>query len=273
MSLNLYNFHSDSSVLAGVKRKDTVPGVVYQDLRHRYNYGTLARNNLPVLMGLLEKNRDILAKNPATAAEAAIMYSSLLNTSGQRLLPPLYSLDSDVVRSMQADPNSLCRYIMHVVKRAVPDYHNVILRCTPSQLADYINLFTTQLKAQHQRFLDRAFVRVSEEPQQAYELAIISFPHMRVPALEAAIFKYNPDAVTWNYLIDETETRSYPETPDADTDYEYITSGNMREYGEFASPWNLYVSGLGKVADRVAAIETYGFNGDKFRLGYSHELR
>jgi hypothetical protein len=94
----------------------------------------------------------------------------------------------------------------------------------------------------------------------------------RIPELEASVFQFEPSESSWRQEVSEPEYMGLPQTPAAGEDMGYFNNYSMFEYHEYDSPWNLYVSALDNVKDRVAAIKQYGFKGREFKLGYDNEL-
>ena len=277
MSMNLYLYHANKDTLVGHKNHNTIPTVVFHNIKELYHYGTLPRNELPTIADLIEKNRNTIARDPEALVSAELMYRSVKNLmrapSNNYLVNVQLYKPKDVLGILEQDPDSLCRYISYVMTQPQPQYHNLLLKSSPNKLKDYLGNFARELYASYPEFLSKALTRINEVPEEAYETAFRIYSNARVPELESGIFKFDPGARNWDDTRTEEEVIRYPLTPDVDNDGEYINARNLGEYGEYDSPWNLYVAGIESVEDRVAAIKQYGFKGRPFRLGYNHELR
>jgi hypothetical protein len=266
MKLNLYKYRSPAEQLVGYNDKNRVPMVLLTDLndlstgRAHSSAGLLAR------VQELKQNRDVLAQDPESAAEAAIRYKLAARMSNRD--ESLFNRDPAVERVIATDPRSIYKYVRWVIEHVEPQYHEQILKGSPSDLTDYLMHFKKDLQARHKEFVKRAYERISEDPSEAFTTALHIGIGRRVPELEASVFRFNPSAAEWHDLVTEPEYMALPQTPAAGDEDDEITSSDLRYYGEYDSPWNLYVSALRIPRDRADAVAQYGFNGREFKLGY-----
>lgn len=272
MKLNLYKYHSNNDTLVGHASKHSVPMVIMDDLIELRMRGGINNNALATLMQELKQHRDVLVQEPDTAAEAAIRYrsaSAIINRPGS-----LFNRDPAVERFIATDPDAIVRYVRAVVEHVEPRYHEQILKSSPDNLKRYLQSFKRDLVARHQEFLKLAYKRISEDPVAAFETIIFMGEgnRVRIPELELSIFQFEPKESEWQREVSEPEYMALPQTPDAGGDMGYFNNYSMFQYHEYDSPWNLYVSSLDNVKDRVAAIKQYGFKGREFKLGYNNEL-
>ena len=272
MKLNLYKYHDVKDELVGHASKHSVPMVIIDDLIELRMRGGMSNNKLSPLLQELKQHRDLLVQDPDTAAEAAIRYrsaSAIINKPDS-----LFNRDPAVERLIATDPDAIVRYVRAVIEHVEPRYHEQILKSSPNNLKEYLRSFKRDLVARHQEFLKLAYKRISEDLVSAFDTMIFMGEgnRVRIPELEASVFQFEPKESAWRREISEPEYMTLPQTPDAGGDMGYFNNYSMFQYPEYDSPWNLYVSSLDNVKDRVAAIKQYGFKGREFRLGYNNEL-
>ena len=289
MKLNLYKYHDVKDELVGHASKHSVPMVIIDDLIELRMRGGMSNNKLSTLLQELKQHRDLLVQDPDTAAEAAIRYrsaSAIVNKMdlfnfhtaptklvGYKTSDSLFNRDPAVERLIATDPDAIVRYVRAVIEHVEPRYHEQILKSSPNNLKEYLRSFKRDLVARHQEFLKLAYKRISEDLVSAFDTMIFMGEgnRVRIPELEASVFQFEPKESAWRREISEPEYMTLPQTPDAGGDMGYFNNYSMFQYPEYDSPWNLYVSSLDNVKDRVAAIKQYGFKGREFKLGYNNE--
>lgn len=212
----------------------------------------------------LRRHRDILAQDPETAVEAAVRYKNL--SYGMAGLS-LFNRNPEVERMIATNPDAIARYCTWVTGHVEPRYHEQILKSSIMRLTEYLITFKQHLNQHYPEFVKQAHERIAEDPSDAFDLAVGS--GHRMPDLEPGVFRFVPSDREWHDIVTEPEFMGLPQTPGAGNNMDNITSGNMHRYAEYDSPWNLYVSSLTDVKDRIAAVEKYGFRGRKFELGNS----
>ena len=210
-------------------------------------------------------NREVLGQDAKVAIDAIRLYKSVRGPAADAERP-LFSRGSEAFRNILQHPNLLIEYLTLVVKHPTPEYNERILAASPAQIGIYVDRLKDDLGIRHRDFLDKAFERISESPKEAFELAFMTFPHRRIAALESAIFKYEPTTEDWHDTCTSYNVRHYAETP-AVNNTTISALYFIDRFGEFASPWNLYVAGLSKSIDRRQAVARYGFKGREFDLG------
>lgn len=260
--LDLYKFHEDKKSLTGYNHRDLIPQVVINDA-YKLFLGSRGQNHNEVLNYLM-KNRDLLGQDANTAIQATTLYQYAKGDRGVSS-PPLFSRASAAFKTIANDPNLLIEYIIMVIRHLTPELNDQILKASPSQLSEYVMEFHDKFAARHEQFLNQLFARISEVPGEAFAIALAPFAHRRLPALEQALFKYQPSPQDWGYVRRGSDVLGYPETPAVNNSRPSALYSDT--FGEYDSPWNLYVSGLSKAADRRSAIARYGFKGREFDLG------
>lgn len=261
MKLNFYKYHSKDSKLVGYHDQASVPVVVASTI-----FGARPSLTGDQFLEKLRQNSVLLAQDPEIAVEAAVKYKTISYGMGKTNLS-LFNRDPAVERVIATNPDAIAKYVSWVVGHVEPRYHEQILKSSVAWLAKYLSDFKQRLIERYPEFVERAYERISEDPESAFDLATGAGD--RIPKLEAAIFRFEPSDRIWRDIVTEPEYMSLPQTPGAGNSTDIITSGNMHRYAEYDSPWNLYVSSLSDVKDRVAAIKQYGFKGRKFELGNS----
>ena len=254
MSMNLYNYHSDSSVLAGFSDRLLVPQIALDIIRSANYWNPLYKR--PVMDEIIQ-HRDTLARDPTVALSAAITYYALSRSlskvrgEGGELLWPRHSA---VEKSIAADPKLIAKYSIEVVG-VTPEYFDQILKSDASTLSTYIRIFKQKLK-DYPDFLTKAYAVVSEDPKEAL-LAAVNIEsqdlkqRVRTPELEDAIYNWTLPKDKWRKIIDEEDLESVP------YENEDIVSFKDPVYD---SPWNLYLSFLPPDQRRSAVLQ-YGFKG------------
>lgn len=259
MKLNLYKYHIADHKLVGYNNQDSVPMLVANNIFD-------ARQHLTGDEFIMElrRHRDILAQDPETAVEAAVRYRNVSYSMGGT---SLFNRNPEVERMIATNPDAIARYCSWVIGQVEPRYHEQILKSSIHRLAEYLTTFKQRLDERYPEFVERAYERISEDPESAFDFATGS--GRRIPGLEPGVFRFSPNELEWRNIVTEPEYMALPQTPGAGNNMDNITSGNMHRYGEYDSPWNLYVSSLIDVKDRIAAVEKYGFRGREFNLGKS----
>ena len=253
MSMNLYNYHSDSSVLAGFSDRLLVPQIALDIIRSANYWHPLYKR--PVMDEIIQ-HRDTLARDPTVALRAAITYHALSRSlsKAQSEVELLWPRHSAVEKSIAADPQLIAKYSMDVVG-VTPEYFDQILKSDASTLSTYILHFKQKLK-DYPDFLTKAYVVVSEDPKEALLLAVNIESQdlkqrVRTPELEDAIYNWTLSQDKWRKIIDAEDLESVP--------YENEDIVSIRD-PVYDSPWNLYLSFLPPDQRRSAVLQ-YGYKG------------
>lgn len=262
--LNLYKFHSNEQSLVGHRQRSSNPVVVFDNASEMFRsyYTTPADVAERITAQFLIKNCDVLGRDAKVAVEATRLYRQIKGYRADTV-EPLFPRGSAAVKNIAQNPNLITEYVREVIQHVTPEYHDQILKADPKLIARYVEDYPDTLATRHREFLDKAFTRLSESPQQAFEVAVVSFAHERVPGLELGIFNYEPNRQDWNNS--RPESVRYAETPAINTARPSALYSDT--FGEFDSPWNLYVSGLSTSRERRRAVARYGFKGREFDLG------
>lgn len=262
MKLNLYAYHSGNESLIGYKDQLLVPDLLFQNIRNQF--GQMA--NPTKVRTQLKKHQSTLAKSPTAALAAAKLYNRVSKMAKFSEFPDvlLWPQGHAVEKVIAQDPNSLSAYLTELSLKDNPTYHSQIIKADLPLLTTYVAHFEKELRKQP-KFLNQIFKKFSHDPKESFRLAMNMRLDRRIPELEPIIYNYSIGEDDW----DEWDN-------DVMTYLMHINTPSDDENGHVAaieSPWNLYVSSLKKVKDRMAAVQQYGFNGSSFPLGTAAQLQ